>query len=191
MKTTGDGGTARHPATKIRKTGRLTPYVATVVLNRWTISSFNVLACFVCLVAVIEVVATLVAGAHQHEAEEIATGIGVILIGYGVALEERHSFRQLMGGVRGSTEPWEEAMDDLCHGAGLLLLVFGLFAEIAVTCLDLPDRIVHTAGIERPVLAAAAVLIGAGIVVMVVLTLRLLFLKVPGDTRSRERLSAN
>ena len=59
-----------------------------------------------------------------------------------MVLEERHSFRRLMGGVRGSTEEWESAVDDLCHGAGLLLLVFGLLAEIAVTCLDLPDRIV-------------------------------------------------
>ena len=181
MKQTDEHSPASHPAVRGRKKGGFTSYLATVLLNRWVIALINALACFVCTIAMIEVVSTIIAHTNQHGAEEIVTGIGVILIGYGVVLEERHSFRRLMGGVRGSTEEWESAVDDLCHGAGLLLLVFGLLAEIAVTCLDLPDRIVNTSGIERQVLSIGVLFVVASMITMAVHSIKMLMLRHASD----------
>ena len=57
-------------------------------------------------------------------AEEVISGLGVILIGWGVALEERHKLREIFG-LTGEREAREEAIDETCHRFGLGLLLFG------------------------------------------------------------------
>jgi len=94
-------------------------------------------------------------------AEEVISGLGVILIGWGVALEERHKLREIFGLI-GEREAREEAIDEACHRFGLGLLLFGLFAEIMVEAVRIPDDIINTSGIEKSVLAAAVALLGIG-----------------------------
>lgn len=94
-------------------------------------------------------------------AEEVISGLGVILIGWGVALEERHKLREIFG-LTGEREAREEAIDEACHRFGLGLLLFGLFAEIMVEAVRIPDDIINTSGIEKSVLAAAVALLGIG-----------------------------
>jgi len=94
-------------------------------------------------------------------AEEVISGLGVILIGWGVALEERHKLREIFGLI-GEREAREEAIDEACHRFGLGLLLFGLFAEIMVEAVRIPDDIINTSGIEKFVLAAAVALLGIG-----------------------------
>jgi hypothetical protein len=96
-----------------------------------------------------------------HTAQEVVTGLGVILIGWGVALEERHKLREVFG-LLGGNEAREEAIDETCHRFGLGQLLFGLFAEIMVEAVRIPDAIINTGGIEKPVLIAASVLLGIG-----------------------------
>ncbi len=96
-----------------------------------------------------------------HTAQEVVTGLGVILIGWGVALEERHKLREVFG-LLGENEAREERIDEICHRFGLGQLLFGLFAEIMVEAVRIPDAIINTAGIEKSVLIAASVLLAVG-----------------------------
>ena len=131
MKQTGEHSPASHPAVRGRKQGGFTSYLATVLLNRWAIALINALACFVCTIAMIEVVSAIIAHANQH-------------------------------------------------GAGLLLVI-GLLAEIAVTCLDLPDHIVNTTGIERQVLSIGVLFVVASMIVMAVHSIKMLLLRHTSD----------
>lgn len=47
----------------------------------------------------------------------------------------------------------------MCHEYGVAQLVLGLFAEIAVPMISLPDRIVHTVGYEHAPLTVSVALI--------------------------------
>ena len=96
----------------------------------------------------------------HHEAEEIISGVGVILIAWGVALEERHKLREVFGLVPEHTKnadekvhvSHEEVLDESCHRYGLGQLLLGLFVEVGVECVRVPDRIINTDGIESEVL---------------------------------------
>jgi len=48
----------------------------------------------------------------HHEAEEIISGVGVILIAWGVALEERHKLREVFGLVPEHTKNDDEKVHD-------------------------------------------------------------------------------
>ena len=103
------------------------------------------------------------------EAEDIIEGVGVILIAWGVALEERNKLREVLGllnrGAR-EDETYEEVLDENCHRYGLGLLLLGLFAEVGVECVKIPDRIINTAGIEGAVLMFSSFLLSAGGILM-------------------------
>ncbi len=92
-------------------------------------------------------------------------GIGVILIGWGVALEERQSLRELFHLAGGADEERQMAIDHDCHGVGVGALLLGLFSEVAIECIKLPNRVVNTSGIEPYVLglAVAMLVLCAGI----------------------------
>jgi hypothetical protein len=84
--------------------------------------------------------------------EDIARRMGVILIGWGVVLEERSSIRGIFGLVGGGDESRQVALDHCCHSTGLGLLIFGLFAEMCIGVIRMPNYIIDTQGINRPIL---------------------------------------
>ena len=140
-------------------------------VHPWTIAFLNAGFLILTVQALYDLVVT---HATPHpEAEEIISGVGVLMIAWGVALEERHKLREVFGLVSGEDaeesphDSYEAAMDENCHRYGLGLLLLGLFAEVGVECVKMPDRIVNTHNIESEVLLFSASLLAvAGILLL-------------------------
>jgi hypothetical protein len=90
-----------------------------------------------------------------------------MMIGWGVALEEREMIRRVFGVKGRADEAWQVHIDELCHSYGVAQLVLGLFAEIAVAMISLPDRIINTVGYEYTLLTIALVLIAIGTLIQI------------------------
>lgn len=97
----------------------------------------------------------------HREALDIIEGMGVILIGWGVAIEERSALRAIFELTEQDGEARQAAIDHACHAAGIGLLIFGLFAEMCIEAIRLPNHIINTVGINE-------LLLGTGLIFMVV-----------------------
>jgi hypothetical protein len=82
------------------------------------------------------------------ELEEMVDGIATIFVAYGVALEERSSLMHIFHLYPARFSPRQEFTDHICHSYGLSLLLLGLFMELAVQLVKIPDRVINTQGIE-------------------------------------------
>jgi hypothetical protein len=134
-----------------------------LLVHPWTIALVNAA---ILLVLVLGFFYMLHTGMEPlHQTEEIISGLGVILIGWGVALEERMKLREIFGLI-GDDEVREREIDETCHRIGVGHLLFGLFSEIAVEAVRIPDEIINTSGIEKFVLAGAAGLLGIGAILL-------------------------
>jgi len=100
--------------------------------------------------------------ANTDEPVTIVSMIALIMIGWGVALEERGVIRKRLGVTGGADEERQVQIDEMCHEYGVAQLVLGLFAEIAVAMISLPDRIVNTVGYEHTLLTVSVILISIG-----------------------------
>ncbi len=136
-----------------------------ILVHPWFIALLNMGILAILISAVYDLILTH--ARPHHEAEEINSGIGVILIAWGVALEERHTLRQVFdlvpkeegGGDSHHHDGTEAALDENCHRYGLGLLLLGLFAEVGVECVRIPNRIINTDRIESEVLLFSTLLI--------------------------------
>ena len=75
----------------------------------------------------------------QDGMEEILEGLGTILVALGVALEERETLMKFIGVYPAGLTPEQACVDHHCHGYGLLLLLVGLFVEVAVYIIRMPN----------------------------------------------------
>ena len=82
------------------------------------------------------------------ELEEMVDGIATIFVAYGVALEERGSLMHIFHLYPALVSPRQDFTDHICHSYGLSLLLLGLFMELAVQLVKIPDRVINTQGIE-------------------------------------------
>ena len=114
------------------------------------------------VLTIIDVVKSVNRHVDTHEPVTIASTIALIMIGWGVALEERAVIRKRLGVTGRADEAWQIHIDEMCHEYGVAQLVLGLFAEIAVAMISLPDRIVNTVGLEYTLLTISIVLIALG-----------------------------
>lgn len=117
------------------------------------------------LLSIMTVIQDLLNG-KLDEPMEILEGVGVVLIGWGVAVEERPSLREIFHLEGGPNEALERGIDVLCHSSGVGMLIFGLFAEIAVTAVRLPNHVVPTEGFDNVVLYISAFFVGLGTYVL-------------------------
>jgi len=124
-----------------------------------TIAAVNLLLLFPMVLSVIDVARSAIARADTHEPVTIASTVALMMIGWGVALEERAVIRRLFGVWGRPDEARQEAIDEQCHTYGVAQLVLGLFAEIAVAMISLPDRIINTKGLEHALLTVSLTLI--------------------------------
>lgn len=152
--------------------------LAKLLLNRWSIITLNAIIGLPLALALVEIVSLLWwSGYHDHgairEAGHLTEGMGVVLIGWGVVLEERHGVADLLGGAPSENPGYEAVTDGLCHHAGLSLLVLGLIAEIFVQCVEIPDHIINTDGLERVVLTGGDAFLALGLATLVSLSARL------------------
>ena len=101
-------------------------------------------------------------------------GIAVILIGWGVALEERYTLRRIFYLINEETTEKELWLDDICHRYGVGYLIFGLFSEIFNECVRLPDNIIYTEGFNRITIRASEGLLGLSFILLVLFSWKLI-----------------
>jgi hypothetical protein len=145
-----------------------------LLISPLAIAAINLLILVPMALSVADVAVTIRAHGDFKEPVEIVSTIAIIMIGWGVALEERHVLREMLGMVGRADEVWQEALDGLCHRVGVGVLVLGLFAEICAELVHLPDRIINTDGRELALLAVSIVLITIGGLIMARHVVRLL-----------------
>jgi hypothetical protein len=141
-------------------------FLVRMLLSPLAISIFDLVILFPLVIAILEVAIGIRTGGDFHEPMDILEGMGVILIGWGVALEERHSLRQIIGLTAEVDENRQAVIDHSCHSAGLGLLIFGLFAEMCVEAVRLPNHIINTHKIEHFVLFASLAFLVISVYVM-------------------------
>ena len=156
--------------------------LARILLSRWSIVAFNVLTAMPLTLSLFEIGSLLWGtglGRHESiaEAGHIAEGMGVVLIGWGVVLEERPGVSHLLGGLPSEDADYETALDAVCHQSGLGFLVLGLLAEILIQCVEVPDHIINTDGIERVVMTGSAGILLLGLALLLRHTISLVFFK--------------
>ncbi|WP_425064577.1 hypothetical protein [Reyranella sp.] len=126
------------------------------------IAAVNLMILFPMVLSIADIVQSVNRHIDTHEPVTIASTIALIMIGWGVALEERGVIRKRFGVSGGADEERQVQIDEMCHEYGVAQLVLGLFAEIAVAMISLPDRIVNTIGYEHTLLTVSVILISIG-----------------------------
>ena len=126
------------------------------------IALVNVAILIPMVLTIIDVMKSVNRHVDTHEPVTITSTIALIMIGWGVALEERAVIRKRLGVTGGADEERQVQIDEMCHEYGVAQLVLGLFAEIAVAMISLPDRIVNTVGYEHTLLTVSVILISIG-----------------------------
>lgn len=126
------------------------------------IAAVDVMILFPMVLSVLDILQSVNRHSDTHEPVTIASTIALIMIGWGVALEERAVIRKRLGVTGGADEERQVQIDEMCHEYGVAQLVLGLFAEIAVAMISLPDRIVNTVGYEHTLLTVSVILISIG-----------------------------
>jgi hypothetical protein len=107
------------------------------------------------------------------EVERIFEGLAVLSISYGVALESRQDLMPIFRLYPDHDNPTDRRIDQVCHDFGIGILLGGLFMEIPVQAVTVPDHIFFTQGLEVRVLTLATPFIGAILLAAVLLTWRL------------------
>jgi hypothetical protein len=139
--------------------------VLRLLLSPVTISVIGVLIFLPLVLATYDVGHELWTAHDSHEAMDIVEGMGVILIGWGVALEERGSLREIFA-LGTKDEAWQASVDHICHASGIGLLVFGLFAEMCIELIRLPHRITHTHSVTDIFVGASALFLALSVIVL-------------------------
>jgi len=109
----------------------------------------------------------LLGGRDVEHIAEILEGLGVILIGWGVAIEERHTLREMAHLVDLPDEERQAAIDRVCHSSGIGLLILGLFAEICVEAVRLPNDVMPTEGIDPIICWVSVTFLAAGALTLI------------------------
>jgi hypothetical protein len=158
-----------------------------ILLSRFTIAIIELLLVIPLVLAIREVSSQLfVNKAELHQEMDIVTGIGVILIGLGVVLEERHILREVFHNIGGKNEVWEESVDHLCHKYGTGQLVIGLVACICIEAIKIPNTILYTGEVDDYMVAVALAFLALGALLLTRSGITLLFFMSPPKSAVRQ-----
>jgi uncharacterized membrane protein YcjF (UPF0283 family) len=150
--------------------------LARLLLSRIAIAVVDLLICVPMVAGILEVSKDLWVKPDLDDLTEIVLGLGVIMIGWGVVLEERYALREMFGLVGGPDEAWQAALDHNCHQAGVVQLVLGLFSEICIQSIRVPISLVHTGGLREWMVALGIALVAIGGIMQARHAARLLFM---------------
>lgn len=129
------------------------------MVSPFVIATINLLILLLMVLSIVEVAKSIVLRGNPDELVNIMTTVSSIMIGWGVALEEREVVRRIAG-IKGRPDEKAQALiDSQCHSFGVAQLVLGLFSDIPVAMISLPDRIINATGIEYELLWVSVVLI--------------------------------
>ena len=137
-------------------------WLGRVLSSRFTIGIIALLIVVPMVLAIPEVWARLFGKPDIKEEMDICTGLGVIMIGLGVSLEERKTLREVFGILGGRFEGWEQKIDHICHNYGAGQLVIGLMAEICIEAIKIPNTILYTGEVDDYLVTASLFFIGLG-----------------------------
>jgi hypothetical protein len=138
-----------------------------VLTSRFTIGLLSLLICIPMTITLLEVSRALWGKPDLKEEMEIVTGIGIIMIGWGVLLEERRTLREIFGLLDGPDEAWQSAIDHACHNYGVGQLSIGLMAEICIELIKIPNTIIYTGEVDDYLVAAGLFCVGVGALLLV------------------------
>ncbi|MDD3312441.1 hypothetical protein [Pseudodesulfovibrio sp.] len=85
---------------------------------------------------------------NAGEIEEILDTVAVILVAWGVALEERGTLMESLGAYAKGCPTVEKEADHASHIYGMAALLLGLFMEVVVEVVKVPDHVINTVGLE-------------------------------------------
>ncbi|TAJ93065.1 MAG: hypothetical protein EPO10_08935 [Reyranella sp.] len=146
-----------------------------VLTSRYTIGIVSLLICIPMFITLIEVSKVLWVKPDMKEEMDIVTGIGIIMIGWGVLLEERRTLREIFGLLDGPDEAWQAAIDHACHNYGVGQLSIGLMAEICIELIKIPNTIIYTGEVDDYLVAAGLFFVGVGALLLIRHVLVMLF----------------
>ncbi|MBU8873209.1 hypothetical protein KQ910_05510 [Reyranella sp. MMS21-HV4-11] len=138
-----------------------------VLTSRFTIGLLSLLICVPMTITLFEVSRALWVKPDLKEEMEIVTGIGIIMIGWGVLLEERRTLREIFGLLDGPDEVWQATIDHACHNYGVGQLSIGLMAEICIELIKIPNTIIYTGEVDDYLVAAGLFCVGVGALLLV------------------------
>lgn len=156
-----------------------------IFLNRYTLTLFNLLVVFITAASLWDIMQLLQTG--TKEAEDMLTllgGVGTIIVTYGIVLEERGSLMEICGCYPSHKCDEETAIDQICHDGGIVLLVIGLFLEMAVQFIHIPNRVINTTEIELGIYYFGCVLLALTILHFLNFCYKLLTIKPQGGKAS-------
>jgi hypothetical protein len=138
-----------------------------VLISPPAIAAVNLLILWPLVLSVVDVIEGIWIHRDFNEAVDTVSTIAIILIGWGVALEERHVLREVFRMSGRPDERWQHGIDEACRRAGVGVLILGLFAEICAELIHLPNRIIETGGSEHPLLGIGTFFLAvAGLILM-------------------------
>jgi hypothetical protein len=144
------------------------------LISPLAIAAVNLLILWPLVLSVADVIQSIAIHRDFNESVDTVSTIAIVMIGWGVALEERLVLREMFGMFGRPDERWQHGIDTACHRAGVAVLILGLFAEICAELVHLPDRIINTGGNEHPLLAVGIGLLSLAGVVLVRLIIQLI-----------------
>lgn len=154
-------------------------FLVKLLITRHVIALAEILVVIPQVLAVQQVWGVLWTKPDLHEPMDIVAGIGVIMIGFGVVLEERKTFRKIFGLTGGPDEEWQEHLDENCHHYGAGQLVMGFVAAISIDMIKIPNSIIYTGEVDDYVVAVGCVAIAVGAVLLLKHAATLLFFMKP------------
>ncbi len=141
--------------------------LARFLTHRFTIIGFNVVIIAISLSALHDTLRHLVNTVIDPDMIEIILdGAATIFVAYGVALEERETIMRFFGLYPKYLGPLEERVDHVSHFTGLMILIFGLFMEVAVEMVKLPNKVFDFPGIESMFFAIGVIFITLSVFIL-------------------------
>jgi len=139
----------------------------TILTSRYTIGLISLVICVPMLITLTEVSEALWSKPDLKEEMDIVTGIGIIMIGWGVVLEERKTLREIFGLLGTQDEAWQAIVDHACHNYGVGQLAIGLMAEICIELIKIPNTIIYTGEVDDYLVAAGLVFVAVGALLLI------------------------
>jgi hypothetical protein len=142
--------------------------IARILTTRWAICLFNGIILMITMSTLYQASKLLFNVTNDFDQiEGLLDGISVIFVAYGVALEERDSLMKFFELYPKYWTDVEEAIDHFSHFYGLCILLLGLFMEVSVEVVKIPNTVLNTEGIE-------GVVFGVGFLFLVLASVLLL-----------------
>jgi hypothetical protein len=141
--------------------------IARVLVSRASTIIIDLVVITLMVLALQELIWDFATRPAHAEARSIIAGVSVVMIGWGVALEERAEVRSLFGLKGAVDEEWQNRIDRCCNGVGVMLLLAGLFAEIFEELVVLPRNVLSMRAVHPWLLGLGALCVAGGLVILV------------------------